>query len=198
MKNTPKMPERRQRQQQTLRDNKKFINKKLSVRKLHELAKNIQLLVLDVDGVLTDGMVWLGAAGEECVKGFHIHDGLGIKMALQHGIEVAVISGRSSEIVAARLQELGVKQEYVYQGVDDKLAVLDKIVVALKLDYVSVAYVGDDLPDALCMQKVGLGIAVYNAVAELHQQHAVWTTQAKGGRGAVREVCDLLLGAGKK
>lgn len=159
------------------------------------IAKNIRLLVLDVDGVLTDGSLFFTILGES-MKVFHIHDGLGIKMLLQNGFMVAIITGRTVEATMKRLQELGVDEEYVYQGIDDKLTILDEIVAKLQLDYTQVAYMGDDLPDLPCVQKVGLGIAVNDAVQELRQE-ARLVTKTAGGRGAVREVCDLLLLAAK-
>lgn len=162
-----------------------------NIQAIHAIASNIQLLVSDVDGVLTDGKLWFSATGEE-MKAFHIHDGLGIKRLLQHGIEVAIISGRKSAALSRRMQELGVK--FVYQGIDDKLTVLANLIGMLHLHYENVAYIGDDLPDLPCMQKVGLSVTVRNAVVAVRQCAAL-ITEAKGGRGAVREVCDLILSA---
>ena len=158
---------------------------------VYAIAKNIKLLVLDVDGVLTTGALWFTARGEE-IKVFHIHDGLGIKMLLRHGIEVAIISGRKSGAVSKRMQELGL--QYVYQGIDDKLAVLYELSAKLNLEYEEIAYVGDDLVDIPPMTKVGLSVAVNNAVPDVRRQ-AEWVTEAQGGQGAVREVCELLLKA---
>jgi len=159
------------------------------------IAKNIKLLVLDVDGVLTTGALWLTTSGE-ATETFHTRDGFGIKALLHHGVEVAIISGRKSAIVNKRMRELGVKQEHIYQGVDDKLPVLTALAAKLGVDYAQIAYVGDDLPDLPLIDIVGLGIAVNDAVNEVLYK-AKWQTKAKGGRGAVREVCDLLLACQK-
>jgi 3-deoxy-D-manno-octulosonate 8-phosphate phosphatase (KDO 8-P phosphatase) len=153
------------------------------------LIKNIRLLVLDVDGVLTTGALWFTDKGEE-IKVFNIYDGFGIKVLLQHGIEVAVISGRKSEAVNKRMAELGVK--YVYQGIDYKLPILDELIKELRINYEQVAYIGDDLPDLPLIDTVGFGIAVNNAQPKV-LQHAKLVTKTCGGMGAVREVCDLLL-----
>jgi 3-deoxy-D-manno-octulosonate 8-phosphate phosphatase (KDO 8-P phosphatase) len=148
----------------------------------------IRLLVLDVDGVLTDGTILLGS-GEE-LKSFHVRDGLGLQRLMSAGIEVAVISGRRSAAVARRMTELGV--HHVFQGVDDKLAVLERLQGTLGLDAGKIAVVGDDLPDLPPMRAAGLAIAVADAHADV-KAAAHWVTEAPGGRGAVREVSDRLL-----
>ena len=150
----------------------------------------IRLLVLDVDGVLTDGTILLGA-GEE-LKSFHVRDGLGLKRLMSAGVEVAVISGRDSAAVTRRMAELDVR--HVYQGIEDKLAVLERLRSTLGIDALEVAVVGDDLPDLAPMRAAGLAIAVADAHEEVRAA-ADWVTQAGGGHGAVREVADRLLAA---
>jgi 3-deoxy-D-manno-octulosonate 8-phosphate phosphatase (KDO 8-P phosphatase) len=148
----------------------------------------IRLLVLDVDGVLTDGTILLGG-GEE-LKSFHVHDGLGLQRLLGAGIEVAVISGRRSAAVARRMAELGVR--HVFQGVEDKLSVLERLRSSLGLEPREIAVVGDDLPDLPPMRSAGLAIAVADAQAEVRAA-AHWVTEKTGGHGAAREVADRLL-----
>ena len=152
---------------------------------------SIRLLVLDVDGVLTDGRIYYGPRGES-LKVFHIRDGLGIRAALNAGIEVAVISGRSSTMVARRCRELGIR--YVTQGEDDKLPVLEKLLKRLELTASQCSCVGDDVIDVPMLQAAGLAFAVADAHPEAcRAAHRV--TQLRGGHGAVREVCDYLLAA---
>ena len=156
------------------------------------LAAHVRLLVLDVDGVMTDGRLHYDADGREA-KVFHVRDGLGIKQLLAADVGVAVISGRSSTAVATRLAELGIGE--VTLGRDDKLAALRELAGRLGMESLNrVAYVGDDLPDLPAIQAVGLGIAVADAHPQLRDQ-ARARTQLGGGQGAVREVCDLLLAA---
>jgi len=152
-------------------------------------ARDIRLLTLDVDGVMTDGSLYFAAAGDY-LKTFNIQDGLGIKQALAGGIEVAVITGRSSEMVARRCAALGV--EHLYQGREDKAAALAQLLAVTGLQPQQVAHLGDDLPDLPVMRKAGLGIAVADAHPFV-AHHAHWQTRARGGAGAVREVTDLLL-----
>ena len=154
-----------------------------------EKAKQIQLLILDVDGVLTDGKIWLLPDGDE-TKCFHIQDGLGITHIQKAGIQVAVISGRNSKIVQRRMHELNVA--HVFQGVDDKLPVFQTLLKKLNITAKQAAYVGDDFPDIPILKKVGLSIAVNNAVNDV-KHLCDWHTHKSGGEGAVREVCDLLL-----
>ncbi|AAO90289.1 3-deoxy-manno-octulosonate-8-phosphatase KdsC [Coxiella burnetii] len=154
-----------------------------------ERARRIKLLILDVDGVLTDGRLIYSSRGE-ILKVFHVHDGLGIKQLLKAGIEVAIISSRKSKAVSRRAAELGIR--HVFQGQPDKRIAFKKLLSQLKLDEKQVAYVGDDLPDLPIMQQVGLAIAVTNALPAVQQQ-AHWKTRKEGGQGAVREVCDFIL-----
>jgi len=161
---------------------------------LLDKARGIALLALDVDGVLTDGKLHFGNAGEE-LKGFSILDGLGIKLLQNQGVEVAIITGRQSQLVTRRATDLGIK--YIMQGREDKLTALDELLQQLELTRDQAAYVGDDLPDLSAICHARLGIAVANAYPPLKQQ-ADWVTGNAGGCGAVREVCDLLLIANGK
>jgi len=151
----------------------------------------IRLLVLDVDGVMTDGRLYFGADGE-LAKSFCVRDGYGIKAVMAAGIAVAVISGRSSAAVQRRCEELGIEQ--VHQGIEDKAADFERLTRALAIGPQQCACVGDDLSDVPLMRQAGLAVAVADAhpaaVAAAHRR-----TRASGGRGAVREVCDWLLAA---
>ncbi len=156
---------------------------------VRQKAAGIRLLVLDVDGVLTDGSLHFDAEGRE-QKVFHVVDGYGIRSLMDAGIEVAVISGRSSLAVKTRLAELGIL--HVYLGQDDKLVALKKLVDALQLPATAVAYVGDDVPDQECMSHAGLAVTVADAHPAVVAT-ADWQTSLGGGHGAVRQVCDLIL-----
>lgn len=158
---------------------------------IRDRAARVRLAVFDVDGVLTDGKLIYAEDGHE-LKAFHVHDGLGLKRLLANRVEVAVITARMSMIVTERMAQLGVA--HVYQGQDDKLACLEQILHALKLDADAVAYTGDDLPDLAAMQRAGLAIAVANAHPWVRER-AHWRTRLGGGAGAAREVCDLILAA---
>lgn len=152
----------------------------------------IRLVAFDVDGVFTDGRFYLSNDGVES-KAFQTQDGYGIRQLINAGIEVAVISGRRSGAVERRMAELGVN--HVIQGCRDKVAALDNLVATLKLTTEQCAFVGDDMPDLPLLKTVGFSIAVANAVPEVRDQ-CDYTTTAAGGFGAVREVCELVLGAG--
>ncbi len=153
----------------------------------------VRLLVLDVDGVLTDGRLHYGSRGE-VLKSFHVRDGHGIKSLRKAGIQVAVISGRRSAAVARRCRELGIR--HVIQGVDDKLAAFAKLVRRLKRKPAECACIGDDVPDVPLMHAVGLSYAVADAHPAA-KQAARYVTSLGGGLGAVREVCDRLIAAGR-
>ncbi len=153
--------------------------------------EKIKLLALDVDGVLTDGTINIGSSGE-VFKGFNAKDGLGISCALRYGVEVAIITGRFSEIIHRRATELGIK--YLYEGVRDKYAALEKLRKELKLEQQEVAYMGDDLNDLPAFKAAGLAFAPADAVAEVAAAAHI-VTAACGGRGAVREAAELLLKA---
>ena len=161
---------------------------------LRARAAKIKLAVFDVDGVLTDGKLCYSDDGRE-LKSFHVHDGFGLKRLMANGIEVAIITSRMSHMVTERTAELGIA--HVYQGQESKLACFEQLIHALKLDAQETSYCGDDLPDLPVMQRVGFAIAVANAHPWVHER-ARWRTQRRGGEGAVREVCDLLLAAQDK
>lgn len=158
---------------------------------IKERAAGVELAVFDVDGVFTDGRLYYGARGEQ-LKTFHVRDGHGIKRLLRQGIQVAVISGRRSPAVTQRMRELGIR--HVFQGRDDKLPVLKTLLRKLKLSWQQVACVGDDVVDLPLLESAGLAVAVADAQAEVRVR-AHYVTGARGGEGAVREVCDLLLAA---
>ena len=151
--------------------------------------EQIKLLILDVDGLLTDGRLYFDNNGTE-YKCFHARDGHGIKMLRQTGVEIAVISGRSSNTVALRMESLGVK--YVFQGHENKRAAFDEILNTLNLTAEQTAHMGDDLLDLPIMTQVGFAIAVQDANFAV-KNHADWCTATAGGLGAVREVCDLIM-----
>lgn len=154
-----------------------------------EKVKALKLLILDVDGVLTDGRLLFDDLGKE-YKCFHARDGHGIKLLRQSGVEVAVISGRKSNSVALRMQSLGV--ELVYQGHEDKRAAFMEILKILQLQSEQVAHVGDDVLDLPIMTQVGFAVAVQDAHFAV-KRYADWSTKTPGGLGAVREVCDLIM-----
>jgi len=156
-----------------------------------EKAKKLKLLILDVDGVLTDGRLFFDDNGKE-YKCFHARDGHGIKLLRQTGVEVAVISGRKSNSVALRMKALGV--EYVYQGHENKIAAFNEIIQSLSIQPEQAAHVGDDLLDLPIMTRVGLSIAVNDANDSV-KEYADWCTKTPGGQGAVREICDFIMQA---
>jgi 3-deoxy-D-manno-octulosonate 8-phosphate phosphatase (KDO 8-P phosphatase) len=158
---------------------------------IFQRAQQIRLLVLDVDGVLTDGSIMYTDTGQE-IKCFHVRDGHGIRMVQQAGIDVALITGRQSAAVAHRAENL--RLVHVYQGVRDKLAVLQSLQTTLGVSALETAVVGDDLVDLAMMQQAGLAVAVADAPPEV-KQRAHWVTSVVGGRGAVRELCELVLKA---
>lgn len=152
----------------------------------------IRLLCMDVDGVLSDGRLYFQSDGIE-IKAFHTQDGLGLKLLKRIGIEVAIITGRSSPMVTERAKALGIA--HLVQGCEDKLSALNDICQPLDIGLEQTAYCGDDLPDLPAIRAAGIGIAVPNAVAEV-RRHADWITQRQGGHGAVREICDALIDGG--
>jgi 3-deoxy-D-manno-octulosonate 8-phosphate phosphatase (KDO 8-P phosphatase) len=161
------------------------------MRDVLDKAAQIQLVIFDVDGVLTDGRLYLGNDGNE-YKAFHIRDGHGIKMLLEAGVEVAIISGRHAASVERRMADLGIRHAWL--GVQDKRAAFDSLLTQLGLTAEQTAFVGDDLIDLPVMTRAGLAIAVRDADPFV-QRHAHWQTPSRGGRGAAREVCELLLEA---
>lgn len=156
---------------------------------LVERANDIRLLVLDVDGVLTDGRLYFSPKGEE-MKVFHVRDGAGIVQLLRAGIQIAVISGRQSRAVERRMTELGVT--WIRQGIDDKLAALRELLDILGLGPQAVASIGDDTADLPIFEIARLSVAVADAHASV-KSRAHFITQANGGQGAVREICDLIM-----
>lgn len=154
-----------------------------------EKAEKIRLLILDVDGVLSDGLIYMGNNGEE-LKAFNVRDGYGVRCALTSGIEVAIITGRKAKLVEDRCKTLGIT--HLWQGQSDKLIAYRELLDTLSLRPDEVAYVGDDLIDWPVMADVGLSVAVADA-HPLLPPRADYVTRIAGGRGAVREVCDLLL-----
>lgn len=158
---------------------------------LLQRGKRIKLAVFDVDGVLTDGRLYFLEDGSE-FKTFNTLDGQGIKMLIASGVTTAIISGRKTPVVERRAKNLGIA--HLYQGREDKLVVLDQLLAELNLSYEEVAYLGDDLPDLPVIRRVGLGMAVANA-ATFVRQHAHGVTRARGGEGAAREFCELILEA---
>jgi len=158
-------------------------------KQLDSIAKNIKLLILDVDGVLTDGSITLDNKGNE-YKSFHVRDGHGIKMLQRGGLQVAIITGRNSKVVERRAKELGIND--VFQKCHNKKIAYEKLVRKYRFSDENVAYIGDDIVDIPIMTIVGLPVAVADA-DELTKKYAVMITKRKGGRGAVREITDLIL-----
>jgi 3-deoxy-D-manno-octulosonate 8-phosphate phosphatase (KDO 8-P phosphatase) len=154
-------------------------------------ASQIKLVIFDVDGVLTDGSLFLGDDGQE-YKAFHSQDGHGIKMLQKHGVRCAIITGRTSKVVEHRMRNLGI--DLIYQGQENKLEGFSDLLQRVHLDPQQVAYVGDDVVDLPVMRKVGLAIAVQNA-HPMVVKHAHWQTPRGGGRGAARDVCEMLMEA---
>lgn len=158
---------------------------------LAERARSVRLAIFDVDGVMTDGTLYIGAQGES-FKAFNILDGHGMKMLQSAGIVTAIISGRSSEAVERRAAELAIA--HVLQGCADKVASFEALRAQLGVEAAACSFMGDDLPDLAVMRRCGFAVAVANAVEPV-KQAAHYVTRASGGRGAVREFCDLVLGA---
>ncbi len=156
---------------------------------LLERIKKIKLLGCDVDGVLTDGLLYVDGKGEE-MKAFHVHDGLGLKLAKKQGILVSIITGKVSSAVNHRAEELGL--EDIHLGIRDKLERMKSILEKEGLSLEQAAFVGDDLNDLYLLEKVGLAITVPNGAPEL-KAIAHYITGRSGGRGAVREVVELIL-----
>jgi 3-deoxy-D-manno-octulosonate 8-phosphate phosphatase (KDO 8-P phosphatase) len=154
-------------------------------------AKQVQLLLLDVDGVLTDGTLIYSSDGTEA-KCFHTQDGLGLRLLQDSGVAVGIITARTSPMVERRAHELRIA--YLYQGHEDKLSAYESILKQTGLRPPQTAYMGDDLMDLPLLNRVGLAAAPANAVTEIRQR-AHYTCECSGGRGAVRELCDLILEA---
>ena len=158
-------------------------------KQLFERFSKVRLLILDVDGVFSDGRIYLGNDGEE-LKAFHTRDGFGMKALKNAGIQTAVITGRQSNIVERRMQHLDVSD--IYQGHADKPQAYNELLTHHGVNAEQTAYVGDDTPDLPLIQQAGIGVAVKDAHPSIQQQ-AQYITRCAGGFGAVREVCDLIM-----
>ena len=161
------------------------------VKIMEEWAAKIKLLILDVDGVMTDGRIILNDQGEE-IKYFHVKDGHGLRRLLRAGIDVLIITGRKSKAVEHRAKDLGIRE--VYQGVKDKGSLCKELIQLKRLDKEQVCCMGDDLPDLPMFGLTGASVAVADAASELRAA-ARYVTKNRGGNGAVREVCELILKA---
>jgi 3-deoxy-D-manno-octulosonate 8-phosphate phosphatase (KDO 8-P phosphatase) len=159
--------------------------------KLKNRAKKIKLLILDVDGVMTDGSLGIGDDGQE-YKNFNSLDGLGMKLLQQTGVQIAIITGRTSNVVKQRADSTGIA--HFYQGVENKLDAFNDLITKLNLTANQVAFMGDDIIDAPPMLRCGLAITVPTG-HDLLKPHAHYITQKSAGRGAVREVCEFLMRA---
>ncbi len=151
--------------------------------------KSVKLLMLDVDGVLTDGKIIYNDRGEE-IKAFNVRDGHGLKLLMRAGIEIALITGRKSKVVLHRARDLGIKK--VYQRVTNKIEIYEKILKGKKLKDIHVGFVGDDLVDIPVLKRVGFSAAVGDAIPEV-KKVVDYVASKRGGEGAVREICELLL-----
>jgi 3-deoxy-D-manno-octulosonate 8-phosphate phosphatase (KDO 8-P phosphatase) len=161
------------------------------MRDILERASRIRLAIFDVDGVLTDGSLFIGDDGQE-YKSFNSRDGHGMTMLRQTGVTLAIITGRSSEVVRIRMTSLGIN--HIYQGIQDKLMAYEELKQSLNLTDEAIAYVGDDVVDLPVLRRAGLAVAVADA-HPLVQRHAHWRTASPGGRGAARDLCELLMEA---
>lgn len=163
--------------------------KKRTKKQITEIAKNIKLLILDVDGVLTDGSITLDNEGNE-LKSFHVRDGHGIKMLQKAGVQIAIITGRHSKVVERRSHELGITE--VYQRCHIKSVAYEHLIEKLGVTDSEVAYIGDDIVDIPIFRRVALPVAVADATKEAKYE-GIMVTENRGGRGAVREICELIL-----
>ncbi len=160
---------------------------------VREKASQIQLIIFDVDGVLTDGSLYFDNQGQE-YKAFNVKDGLGMRMLMDSGVKLAIITGRQSDLVTHRANNLRIPPELIYQGCADKRVAFAELCAQTGIKPEHIAYVGDDMIDLPVMTKVGLAIAVADAHDSV-KQRADWITEKQGGKGAAREVCDRLLDA---
>jgi len=161
------------------------------MRDILERASRVKLAIFDVDGVLTDGSLFIGDDGQE-YKAFNSRDGHGMVMLRQTGVTLAIITGRSSEVVRIRMASLGIN--HLYQGILDKLAAYEELKNSLGLADEAIAYVGDDVVDLPVLRRAGLAVAVADA-HPLVQRHVHWQTRSPGGRGAARDLCELIMEA---
>jgi len=158
---------------------------------LVDKAKKIRLVISDVDGVLTSGTLFYGPNGSE-IKDFNVHDGVGMKLLQQSGVHLAIITAKQSKAVALRMQDLHI--EYVYQAQLDKLIAYEDLKQKLGINDAEIAYIADDLPDLPLLLRVGLPVSVPNAPKIIHE-HVALVTRAHGGKGAMRELCDIIMKA---
>lgn len=158
---------------------------------LHQKAQAIKLVAFDVDGIMTDGRLYFTSLGDE-IKAFNVKDGLGLNLLRKTGVEVAIITGRTSELVNRRARDL--KIDKLIQGREDKKIALQELIQQEGLTLDQVAYMGDDLPDLGAIRLAGLGVTVADALP-IVRQHADFITSSNGGDGAVREFCDWLMQA---
>ena len=154
-------------------------------------AAAVKLVLFDVDGVLTDGSLFVGDDGQE-YKAFHSQDGLGMKMLRDSGVEIGIITGRTSDVVRHRMKNLGIT--HLYQGQEHKLPAYEKLIGQLGLEPEQTAYVGDDVVDLPILRRAGLAVAVADA-HPMVRRYVHWQTRNPGGRGAAREVCELIMQA---
>lgn len=165
--------------------------KETDMNDLMQRAAKVKLIIFDVDGVLTDGRLILGDDGQE-YKAFNSRDGHGMKMLQDSGVEVAIITGRTSKVVEHRMANLGIK--HVFQGQDDKSVAFENLMGRLGVEAHETAYVGDDVIDLPVLLRVGFAIAVADAHPAV-KQHAHWQTPSEGGKGAARDICELIMEA---
>ncbi|MFP8967092.1 KdsC family phosphatase [Pokkaliibacter sp. CJK22405] len=163
----------------------------LNPQELHNRARAIKMLIMDVDGVLTDGRLFFSEEGYE-LKAFNSLDGHGIKMLHKAGLKTAIITGRRTTLVAKRARDLGI--HFLFQGREDKLNALEELRQEHHIEMEEIAYIGDDWPDLPLITRVGLGVTVPNAAPAL-LEHAHFCCSRAGGEGAVRELCELILAA---
>ena len=164
------------------------MNKSLDEKLLGKI-KRIKLLILDVDGVLTDGRIIIDDLGNE-TKNFDVRDGHGLKLLMRYGIDVVLLTGRKSKVVEHRAEELGINE--VYQGTKNKVEVLEGILRKRDTGSDNIAYIGDDIVDVPVFRKVGFSVAVADAMVYV-KKAADYITEENGGRGAVREICEIIL-----
>ncbi|HVO66860.1 MAG TPA: HAD hydrolase family protein [Syntrophales bacterium] len=161
---------------------------------LNEKIKAISLLVLDVDGVMTDGKIIIDDMGRE-IKNFDVKDGHGLKILMRYGIDVVLLTGRRSAVVEHRARDLGIRE--VHQGILNKLEIFEEILRKRSLGYGNIAFIGDDIVDIPLLKRVGFSVAVADASKDV-KKCVDYVTKKTGGDGAVREVCELILQAQEK
>lgn len=166
----------------------------LNKRDLFERAKKVKCLICDIDGVMTDGAIYISNTGED-MKAFHAQDGIGMSMLMAAGIELAVITSSENNVIHKRMEQIGIKT--YFSGHIDKRGAYKELKQQLNLEDEDIAYIGDDLSDLLIIKQVGLGVTVPNAVSYV-KEGAHWITERKGGDGAVRELCEIILMAQDK